>query len=105
LDYKALMGASFYLLSGGSMTDQTRLTSLIEVVLNTAIGFFVSMAIWPYVGSLYDIDYTVGRHVGITVIFTITSIARGYIVRRFFARNLHSAAVRIAKKILSRLPS
>ena len=84
------------------MSDQKRLTSLVEVCLNTAIGFVVSMTIWPYVGALYDIDYTVSRHIGITVIFTVVSIARGYVVRRFFARGLHRAAARIAGRLLER---
>ncbi|MEM6734196.1 MAG: hypothetical protein AAF658_21715, partial [Myxococcota bacterium] len=66
------------------MNEQTRLVSLIEAFLNTGLGFVVSMAIWPFVGALYGIDYTPARHIGITVIFTVASLLRNYVVRRSF---------------------
>jgi hypothetical protein len=81
------------------MSDQTRITSLVEVCLNVAIGFAVSMTAWPFVGALYDIPYSYSSHIGITIIFTVLSISRGYIVRRFFANGLHHASVELGKKI------
>lgn len=81
------------------MSDQTRATSLVEVCINVGIGFCVSMAIWPFVGAMFDIEYSLSRHWGITAIFTVVSIARGYIIRRFFARGLHRFAMRVARRL------
>jgi hypothetical protein len=78
--------------------EQSKLISLVEVCLNVAIGFVVSMVIWPFVGAMFDIEYSLARHWGITAIFTVVAIARGYIIRRFFAQDLHKAAYRLAQK-------
>jgi predicted histidine transporter YuiF (NhaC family) len=77
--------------------EQTRVVSLIEVCLNTALGFVVSFSAWPLVAALYSIPYSVHQNLGITGIFTVLSIARSYVVRRFFARKFHEAAWRLAK--------
>lgn len=79
--------------------EQTRVVSLIEVVMSTAIGFVVSFAAWPPVAHLYGFDYSVQSNLGITAIFTVLSIARGYVVRRFFARGMHGAAVRLGRRV------
>lgn len=78
---------------------QTRLTSFIEVCINTAIGFVISLTIWPFIGAIFGIEYSYERHIGITVIFTVVSIIRSYIIRRSFERRIHEVAVRWAQKI------
>ena len=80
------------------MSDQTRAVSLVEVCLNVALGFCISLAFWPWIADRYGIDYSVVRHIGITIEFTVLSVARGYIVRRFFARKFHELAIRIARR-------
>lgn len=79
--------------------SQTRIESLIETCLNVAIGFCVSYAIWPLVAWLYGLPYSHAQNLGITTIFTVLSIARGYIVRRFFNHGLHRAAYKIARSL------
>ena len=74
------------------MSDQTRLTSLIEVCLNTGIGFCVSATAWPFVAWYMGYPYTVGHTLAVTTFYTVLSVTRGYIVRRFFARGLHRTA-------------
>jgi hypothetical protein len=81
-------------------SDQTRIASLIEVCISVLLGFGASLAYWPIVGERYDIDYTIGRHIGITIEFTILSIARQYVVRRFWARRMHEAAARWAMRLV-----
>jgi uncharacterized membrane protein YwzB len=78
---------------------QSRLESLIETLINTAIGFVVSYTAWPVAAIMFDVHYSAGQHVGITVFFTIISVARGYVVRRWFNARLHNAAVRLARKL------
>jgi hypothetical protein len=83
--------------SGTLVSDQTRLASLIEVCLSVAIGFTVSYTAWPFVAALYDIPYSHSQNLGITGIFTVLSITRGYVVRRFFERGLHNLSTSIAR--------
>ena len=63
---------------------QTKRQSLIETLTNVGIGWFISfianMLVLPLFG--YNINLTDG--VLISIIFTIISIVRGYMVRRWF---------------------
>lgn len=69
---------------------QTKLESFIETLLNIASGFIVSMIVWQYfVAPMYDIPVTIESNLGITAIFTVTSMVRSYYWRRFFAVGLH----------------
>ena len=79
--------------------NQTKIGSLIEVCINTLIGFFVSFLTWPIAAELTGIDYTHGQHWSVTAIFTVVSVARGYVVRRWFNARLHNASVSIAKRL------
>ena len=82
---------------------QTRLESLIEVCLNVAIGFVVSYSAWPFVAHLYGIPYSAVQNFGITCIFTVLSITRSYIVRRWFNNGIHQAAKTMAQNIMEKL--
>ena len=63
---------------------QSKLESLYEAVINTFIGFviaFISQLIFfPIVG----IEATLGQNVLLTILFTLVSIVRTYIIRRYF---------------------
>lgn len=63
---------------------QTRRQSLIETVVGVAIGFALSMVASVIVYPLFGHSFTLAQNAGITVVFTVLSIARGYGVRRFF---------------------
>ena len=79
--------------------NQTRLGSLIEAAFNTLIGFIVSFIAWPIAAAVFGIEYTQGQHWGVVAFFTIISVARGYIVRRWFNARLHKASLELAKMI------
>lgn len=76
--------------------NQTRLSSLIEAVINVAIGFVVSLALTAFVLPAYGHHVTLGENLQITAIFTVASIARSYAVRRWFNARIHRAAQRLA---------
>ena len=65
---------------------QSRLQSLIEAVANVAVGFVVAlltqMALFPALGLRLPLD----RHLLIGAVFTLVSLARGYLLRRLFER-------------------
>lgn len=60
--------------------------SIIETITGVAVGFLVSMILSYIVYPLHGHSFTLAQNVSITVIFTVASIARGYLVRRAFNR-------------------
>lgn len=65
--------------------SQSKSDSFIEQIVNTVIGFCISMAVWAWiVAPLWDYDPSFMDNLGITAIFTVTSILRGYVLRRVF---------------------
>ena len=81
------------------MSKQTRLESLLEATVNVAIGFCISYAAWPLVAWAADIEYSHAQNLGITAFFTVLSISRSYIVRRWFAADLHKWVHNLAMRI------
>lgn len=75
---------------------QTRLSSFIEAVFSTVIGFAFSVALTAFVLPAYGHDVSFSHNLQITGIFTIASILRQYAVRRWFNQRIHAAAQRIA---------
>jgi hypothetical protein len=69
--------------------SQSRMSSLIETIVGIVIGFVVSVIMTALVLPAYGHHVTLGQNVQITCLFTITSIARGYLVRRWF-NHLHT---------------
>lgn len=63
---------------------QSRRMSVIEVATNIAIGLVVSFISQIVIFKLYDINISVTQNVEITIWFTVISIIRSYLVRRWF---------------------
>lgn len=63
---------------------QTRMWSLIEVVANVMIGAYAALLTQMLVFPLYGIAITLSQNIEIMVIFTVVSVLRSYIMRRFF---------------------
>lgn len=64
--------------------SQTRKSSLIEAVVNTAVGFGISLISQLVIFSAYGVTLPLADNVLITCWFTAISIARGYLLRRWF---------------------
>jgi hypothetical protein len=65
---------------------QTKTKSLIESTVNTSIGFGISYITLLVVNALYGLELTLFDSLEITLIFTVVSIGRNYLVRRYFNR-------------------
>lgn len=64
---------------------QSRLHSAVESGTNVVIGFVISYLVWVIVVvPLYHLEVSHADNFTITCIFTVTSLVRGYVVRRFF---------------------
>ena len=74
---------------------QSRLVSLIEVCVNVATGFVIAMAVWLYVIPFFWPHHAspVSEGFAITAVFTVASILRGYVWRRFFENEVHKTIV------------
>lgn len=79
--------------------NQTKLESFIETCLNVFVGFIISFCAWPFVAHFFGLPYSTLQNLGITTVFTVLSITRGYLVRRWFNNGLLKASQRIAKGI------
>lgn len=79
--------------------NQTRVGSLIEAAMNTIIGFFVSLIAMPFILPVFDIHPSASTNLGIVSIFTVISVARGYVVRRFFNAWLRRTANRLGYRL------
>jgi predicted membrane protein len=63
---------------------QSKLASLFETLTSIVIGFIVSVILTALVLPYYGHHVTLSQNLQITAIFTVTSIIRGYFVRRWF---------------------
>lgn len=68
---------------------QTKTQSWIESASNVAIGFWLAFLTQLVVYPMYGMNATLFENLQITVIFTVVSLIRQYVVRRGFNR-LHT---------------
>jgi len=66
--------------------SQTKRMSLVETLTSTAVGYGVAVATQAAVFPLFGIEASTADHLLIGALFTVVSIARGYLVRRLFNR-------------------
>lgn len=59
--------------------------SMWETLSGTAIGFVVSVTVWQFVVKpVWGLETSFVENLNITLLFTLVSVIRGYVVRRFF---------------------
>ena len=78
---------------------QTRLGSLIESAINIVIGYGVALISQLIIFPKFDIHISLETNLWIGAWFTAVSLARSYIIRRWFNARLHRAAMALAKEI------
>lgn len=78
--------------------QQTRLESLAETAINTAIGYVVALASQLAIFPAFDIDVSITTNLWIGAWFTAVSLARGYAIRRWFNGRIKRAAARMAAR-------
>ena len=81
--------------------NQTRLGSLIEVLFNIAIGFAVNWVANIYILPLYGFQVTGSQAFSMGLIFTVISVVRSYVIRRWFNARLHAAAQVLAGRVVT----
>lgn len=81
--------------------NQTKLESLLESMVNIFIGYFVALISQILVFPLFDINVPLSTDLWIGAWFTLISLVRSYVIRRWFNAGLHKAIVITAKKLTS----
>lgn len=77
--------------------QQTRLESLIESLMNIAIGYCVALLSQIALFPMFDIHVPLSTNLWIGAWFTLISLVRSYIIRRWFNARLHAAAQAMAR--------
>jgi hypothetical protein len=58
--------------------------SMVETITNVAIGLIVSFLSQVVIFKYYDIHISLAQNLELTLYFTVVSIIRSYVLRRFF---------------------
>ena len=69
---------------------QTKYQSLIESLTNILIGYLTALLSQVLIFPLFDIDVTFQDNLLIGLYFTIISLLRSYLVRRYFNKRIDS---------------
>jgi hypothetical protein len=74
------------------LTMQSRKGSLIEAGINVLIGYWINFIANLTILPMFGFNITLSQNLLIGLIFTVISVARSYIVRRYFNALIHKAA-------------
>ncbi len=74
--------------------SQSKKNSFIEACVNTVIGFVLTLLLSHPIYWLCDVHISHVQVMGATLLFTIISILRGYIIKRFFENNIATIILR-----------
>jgi len=75
--------------------EQTKLGSFYEALINVAIGFGINFIANLLILPLFGFNITLIDNLYIGLLYTIVSVARSYVVRRWFNARIHAAAMRL----------
>lgn len=75
---------------------QSRLSSFYEAVFGTAIGFLLSFGAGFVIYPLFGFEISAAANFKIIALFTVISVVRAYVLRRWFNARLQRAAQRLA---------
>lgn len=76
--------------------SQTRLGSFYETCMNVVIGWTVALSSQLVIFPMVGINIPLSTNIEIGAWFTLISLVRSYVIRRWFNAKLHRAAQRLA---------
>lgn len=76
--------------------SQTRLSSFIEALMNVAIGFSINYIANLLIFPLFDMHISLADNFWLGMIYTVISIVRSYVIRRWFNAKIHNAAMKLS---------
>jgi len=79
---------------------QTKKQSLVETFTAVATGFITTMLLSPLIYWICGVQANIAQMGMVTLLFTVSSLIRGYIVRRFFNSQEHAEVIVASKETL-----
>lgn len=79
--------------------QQTRMGSLIESLMNIVIGYGVALISQIVIFPLFDVYVSMTTNMLIGAWFTLISLVRSYVIRRWFNARLHRMAQAMARVV------
>lgn len=64
--------------------SQSKKNSFIEALVNTFIGLLVTFFVSPFIYWICDVKITLPQMGAATLLFTVVSVIRNYVIRRWF---------------------
>ena len=77
--------------------EQTKLLSFLESLFNVFLGFIFAFLTQIIIFPLFDIQVSFVENFYITIIFTLVSFVRLYLIRRFFETKINVFLKKIAE--------
>lgn len=71
---------------------QSRRHSLIEACTNTAIGYGINLVMQMVIFPIFGLHVSFKKNIGIGLAFTGVSVARQYVIRRWFTKKTEAAS-------------
>lgn len=59
---------------------------MLEAITNTLVGFVMSILLQLLMTSALSIQMSLDQNIIMSLVFTVASVARGYLVRRMFLK-------------------
>lgn len=81
--------------------NQTRLGSFIEACINVVIGYTINFCANLLILPMIGFHITVGQNLFIGLLYTVISVARSYVIRRWFNARLQQAAQKLAGRVVA----
>lgn len=63
---------------------QSKRNSFYEACINVAIGYAINLVVQMVIYPWYGATFTLGQNISIGLIFTVVSLTRSYLIRRYF---------------------
>jgi hypothetical protein len=78
--------------------QQTKLGSLIEAFINIVIGFGINFTANMTIFPLFGWSISVEQNIALGACYTVISLVRSYVIRRWFNARLHAVSLALAKR-------
>ena len=78
--------------------NQTKLESLLESIVNIIIGYTVALASQLLIFPMVDINVPLSTNLWIGLWFTLISLTRSYVIRRWFNAGLHKMVASVVMR-------
>lgn len=76
---------------------QTKLSAFIESCTNICIGFTINFFANLLILPMFGFHVTLGDNFLIGLLYTLVSVARSYVIRRWFDARIHKAAMKLGR--------